>query len=43
MAFRKAKHNHGMHNYEINNNVDLQSIYNILLQKQGKEGIKYQE
>jgi hypothetical protein len=25
MTFRKAKHNHGMHNYEINKNVDVQA------------------
>lgn len=26
ITFRKAKHNNGLHNYEINNNVDVQSI-----------------
>jgi hypothetical protein len=25
MTFRRAKHNHGMHKYEINNNVDVQA------------------
>jgi hypothetical protein len=41
MTFREAKHNHGMHNYEINN-VDVQATM-YFYKKQGKEGVKYQE